>query len=348
MSIATAPAISQEQLTTTLDRLINKDRCILCFDKTLVEQLPDILVEHHRVRTSADARRHPAARALFDLVDPSHDTEYETCRLPELIQATGLDLSKWDCRGEVLPEDRNDFASYSNESFDRDLEGVLKLQSVLGQNLQYGEEKKVKPHLLEPSQVHQYLTWVTTPKRGRMERFFKCDFWTLQLRKWMMLRRLDKNAPSLSIGPRWLSEILYFRQVVGLEKHIGLDLHSEDDSLVKVGDMHDMPFGDNEFGFIFIKNTVDKSYDIRKLISEMVRVTKPGGIIAVDGNCLHGHATMLHRSDIQCAENLVPLFKAQAKVRTLVCQTIDISGQGDAAASNAKRNNARVAVKVLK
>jgi ubiquinone/menaquinone biosynthesis C-methylase UbiE len=70
--------------------------------------------------------------------------------------------------------------------------------------------------------------------------------------------------------------------VIGLRKTIGLDLFSYNRRLVRVGDMHQMPFEDSRFALIFQRNTFDKAYDIRKVLRECVRTLRPGGILATD------------------------------------------------------------------
>ena len=88
----------------------------------------------------------------------------------------------------------------------------------------------------------------------------------------------------LCIGPRWRGEIIFIRDKFNCEA-TGLDLFSKDESLVKVGDMHAMPFGDNTFDVVYQKNTFNKSYDIRECLSECVRVLRPGGALISD-ECL--------------------------------------------------------------
>lgn len=88
----------------------------------------------------------------------------------------------------------------------------------------------------------------------------------------------------LCIGPRWFEEIVYIKNRFGCDA-IGLDLFSNNLDLVKIGDMHDMPFADNSFDVVYQKNTFNKAYDIRKCLDECVRVLKPGGIIVSD-ECL--------------------------------------------------------------
>jgi SAM-dependent methyltransferase len=93
-----------------------------------------------------------------------------------------------------------------------------------------------------------------------------------------------KDKKVLCIGPRWIDEILFIRSKFGSDA-IGLDLFSNNEELVTVGDMHDMPFPDNSFDVVYQKNTFNKAYDIRKCLAECVRVLKPGGIIISD-ECL--------------------------------------------------------------
>jgi len=93
---------------------------------------------------------------------------------------------------------------------------------------------------------------------------------------------ISADEQHLTIGPRWVGEIHYFRQELGLPQTIGLDLFTHDDELVKVGDMHDMPFEDSTFGLVYQRNTFDKSYDIRTCLQECVRVLRDGGILISD------------------------------------------------------------------
>ena len=46
--------------------------------------------------------------------------------------------------------------------------------------------------------------------------------------------------------------------------------------------MHEMPFEDTTFGLVYQRNTFDKSYDIRTVCSECVRVLRDGGILISD------------------------------------------------------------------
>ncbi len=91
----------------------------------------------------------------------------------------------------------------------------------------------------------------------------------------------DEPKRVLCLGPRWASEITFISNVFNCNA-VGLDLFSYDLSLVKVGDMHKMPFVDNQFDIVYQKNTFNKSYDIRKCLDECVRVLKNGGALVSD------------------------------------------------------------------
>jgi SAM-dependent methyltransferase len=93
---------------------------------------------------------------------------------------------------------------------------------------------------------------------------------------------LSDEEPALTLGPRWVGEITYFREQLGLKGTVGLDLFSHDEDLVKVGDMHSMPFADSTFGLVYQRNTFDKSYDIRRCLGECVRVLRDGGVLISD------------------------------------------------------------------
>lgn len=108
------------------------------------------------------------------------------------------------------------------------------------------------------------------------------DPWTPLFQNLIAEGKLAANDPVLTLGPRWLGEIKYFRKVIGLRKTIGLDLYSYNRRLVVAGDMHAMPFEDSRFALVFQRNTFDKAYDIRKVLRECVRVLKNGGILVSD------------------------------------------------------------------
>ena len=90
-----------------------------------------------------------------------------------------------------------------------------------------------------------------------------------------------KNAKILSIGPRLESEIFNLIKNGFQKKNISaLDLQSYS-PLIKLGDMHKIPFNDNNFDIVFSGWVLSYSNEIEKAAAEMIRTVKNGGFIAI-------------------------------------------------------------------
>lgn len=95
------------------------------------------------------------------------------------------------------------------------------------------------------------------------------------------IETLPKTAKILSIGCRYEEEIFYlFAHGYSLRNIRGLDLFSYS-PLVDTGDMHRMPYGDSTWDAVICAWTLSYSNDLRRACTEIVRVTRPGGIVAV-------------------------------------------------------------------
>lgn len=332
-------------IVSCIDQIIQRRECVLSYDRDLVELLPDILQENHGVADAASVGKLRALAQLFDLLDPDGQQGRNIASLPGLITATGVDISKYNTYklGKRNANAAHDFNHWSEESVDDSVEAVLTLQKDLGRGAHNERSKRYDAHR-KASDLKRYLGSVTTPPPSLMERLQRRSFWEIKLAKWFSSGILRADLPSLSVGPRWVTEIEFFREIIGLRKHIGLDLFTDDTEMVVAGDMHKMPFDDSHFQFIFLKNVVDKSYDVRKLVQEVIRVMRPNGIVVVDQICGYGATTPLTRTDIQHARNLARIFGRFTTVRELVCEDVDISGIGDSAGTNETRYNARLAL----
>ena len=339
------PSQNHAAITACVDQIIQRRDCVLSYDRDLIELLPDILLENHGVANAASASQLPALAQLFDLLDPAGRQGRDIAALPDLIAASGADVSKYNTYklAERIANVANDFSHWSEKSVDDSVDAVLTLQKDLGMGAHNEGSKRYEAHR-KASDLKRYLRSVTTPPPSLMERLQRRSFWEIKLAKWLAGGMLQADLPSLSIGPRWVTEIEFFREIVGLRKHIGLDLFTDDAEMVMAGDMHKMPFDDGYFQFIFLKNVVDKSYDVRKLVQEVIRVMRPGGIVVVDQICGYGATTPLTRTDIQQARNLARIFSRYTTVRELVCEDVDISGIGDSADITETRYNARLAL----
>jgi len=95
------------------------------------------------------------------------------------------------------------------------------------------------------------------------------------------VRDIAKEAKVLSMGPRNEGELLL------LERHgfrwgniTGLDLFSYSPK-IEIMDMHYMTFADNSFDIVVCSRVLSYSENVKKAVSEIVRITKNGGIIAI-------------------------------------------------------------------
>lgn len=339
---------AREQLLFHLRRLIRRDHCVLSFDFDLIDTLPDILREQYGIRSESDVKRNSDLTAVFALLqanDPA--VTLGLAELPAVIRSTGAVLDEFVTRAAegLSGQKAGTFAKWSTASAKDRVGDAIELQKDLGMG-RYNATMQKYPAHRSNTELKGYLRSVTTAPPSILERILRKHFWELKFARWIRSGKIKPDRPSLSIGPRWLTEIEYFREVVGLKKHIGLDLFSDNPDLVTAGDMHAMPFPDRHFNFVFLKNTADKSYRIRRLVEELLRVTEPGGLIVVDQICGYGRCSPLSRTDIQRAENLFLLFRARVHVQALVCYDVDVSGLGDARANNETRRTARLAVQL--
>ena len=330
-----------------LDRLIIKQDCVLRYDHDLIADLPDILRENHNLRDDEEISKLPDLEELFQVLLPGERRSYSIQGLPDMLRSSGVPLEKYSSRAslERLASLARDFDHWSEQGADESLGSVIGLQKDLGMGRHNADQVRYEADRQVGNLVN-YLRSVTTPPPTLVERLLRRSFWELKLSRWLRKGVLDPMSPSLSVGPRWVTEIRFFREIVGLKGHVGLDIFSDDSDLVTAGDMHDMPFDDNYFQFVFLKNVVDKSYDVRRLVRELIRVVRPGGLVVVDQICVYHGTNPLGRTDIQKAANLKRIFEALCKVEGLVCHDIDVSGTGDAQKTGETRNNARLALRL--
>ncbi len=96
-----------------------------------------------------------------------------------------------------------------------------------------------------------------------------------------IIETLDAQSRILVIGPRNEFD-LYTLAGLGfrLENIVGLDLITYSPH-VQLGDMHDMQFEDQSFDAVVCGWTLSYSTDPRRAAREILRVTRPGGIVAI-------------------------------------------------------------------
>jgi len=91
----------------------------------------------------------------------------------------------------------------------------------------------------------------------------------------------QQSLKVLTIGPRSEAEIFDLIAAGFLPENIrGLDLISYSD-FVDLGDMHEMPYEDNSFDIVIIGWVLGYSNDITRVAQEVLRVSRPNGVIAI-------------------------------------------------------------------
>jgi SAM-dependent methyltransferase len=94
----------------------------------------------------------------------------------------------------------------------------------------------------------------------------------------LILARANLKGKTLSIGPRNEGEILLFYQH-GFTDVVGADLFSYS-PYIKIMDAHRMTFHDNTFDTVNCGWVFTYVHDLKKVISEIIRVSKDGALIA--------------------------------------------------------------------
>lgn len=95
------------------------------------------------------------------------------------------------------------------------------------------------------------------------------------------IKNLNANKVNLlCVGPRNEAEILLLK-LYGFKNSIGIDLFTYS-PLIKVMDMNFLEYADNTFDIYYSSCVLGYSPDVKRTISEAVRVTKHGGILVMN------------------------------------------------------------------
>jgi SAM-dependent methyltransferase len=268
-----APTVPADEI---LERLLPRDQLIDRFDATYLDDLPVILKELHGVDPAAPRTSDiwPDLARLWNLSGRDAD-DFELGELATgLVEGAGVSPARYTPLHNT-PQDQKRF-KYTRVKNWREAAGVRiargnRDSDAIGvvNRLQSGYS-----HDVQGGKVEVAFDALARPETG--------DPWSDLIRDLVAQGIIRADEPHLTIGPRWVGEIHYFRTQLGLPHTIGLDLFTHDEELVKVGDMHDMPFEDDSFGLVYQRNTFDKSYDIRTALAECVRVLRDGGVLISD------------------------------------------------------------------
>jgi len=311
-------------LQSAVSDLVRINKRVLSYDKSIISMLPEILYEDKGISPYSSLSDHKEIAPLSRFFPSSTIVD----DMPKLIISSGMDEFIFD-RINNDPDPR--FEAWSTKkapetsSESGTAKEIISLQSKLGKG-SFGSDGSGYDEQLD-IQSTNYLGHVSTRSHRSIAsrialKIFpelgSTGLWEKLIATLINRGMLSRYYPSLSVGPRWSTEIEYFRERFNLPMHIGLDLNSDSAGLIVRGDMHSTPFDDAHFQFIFIKNTVDKSYDIRKLVKELSRIVRPGGYIFVDQICGQSFCTPLTRTNIQKSSNLLTLFNAWSGTRKVL------------------------------
>jgi SAM-dependent methyltransferase len=95
-----------------------------------------------------------------------------------------------------------------------------------------------------------------------------------------VLALLKKGASVLCLGARQGTEVKAFQELGCFA--VGVDLNpGKDNPYVLRGDFHDLQFAAESADVVFT-NSLDHAFDVKKMLGEIGRVLKPGGLLIVE------------------------------------------------------------------
>lgn len=293
-----------ELIERFLDYLIEPSDCIDTYGRTYLDDLEIIAGENHGFDPEKQSFSDAATQDWFERIR----REWGFARFEDLAAYVRAHRGEFDI-ANVRP--RSAFqgeALFENEEAFRDL--------------------KEHSHSIEKSNAFQR-SWSMLARKelpfndkdaDSYENYMSGDRvnpWTYLIRREIRRGNLRRDDRVICIGNRWLGEIFYFRENLGLRGTVGVDLFSSDSGLVVAADMHDMPFDDGSIRMIFNRGLINKSYDVRLLIKEMLRVLADDGYLIVETPGPYGWGvSRLGRTDIKGVQNLLRLLRG--KVRRVI------------------------------
>jgi SAM-dependent methyltransferase len=84
----------------------------------------------------------------------------------------------------------------------------------------------------------------------------------------------------LCVGCRNGFELDRFR-ARGFEGVVGIDVFSQREDIL-IMDMHDMSFADDSFDVVYASHALEHSYDVDRVVREIVRVARNGAVVGVE------------------------------------------------------------------
>jgi SAM-dependent methyltransferase len=139
--------------------------------------------------------------------------------------------------------------------------------------------------------------WVVLRRLGQNRPPEYRDYLAVQLRRTLSKRETDPGVGAvtlinrvadqqpdggsvLCVGCRNALELDRFR-ACGFERVVGIDVFSQRAD-IKVMDMHEMTFPDDSFDIVYCSHALEHSYDVHRVVQEMVRVAREGAVVGVE------------------------------------------------------------------
>jgi SAM-dependent methyltransferase len=139
--------------------------------------------------------------------------------------------------------------------------------------------------------------WLTLRRLGKCRSGEYRDYLAIQLRRTLSKRDTDPGIGAvtlinrvaderrdggrvLCVGCRNALELDRFR-ARGFDDVVGIDVFSQRADIL-VMDMHEMLFPDNSFDVVYASHALEHSYDVNRVVREIVRVARDRAVIAAE------------------------------------------------------------------
>jgi SAM-dependent methyltransferase len=294
---AATTGTSTELIERFLDFLIDPNDCIDTLGRTYLDDLERIVAENHGFDERLQKFPDREVQAWFERVCAAHGFA-SIGELFAYVRAnhTRLDLANLRPRsafqGELMYEAEPSFQRLKKEGHSVEASNEFqRTMSMVGIT--------DLPELDRSADAFEMFM-----------RYDRMNPWTYLIRREIARGTLPRDSKVLCIGNRWAGEILYFRNTLGLKNAVGVDLISTNPDLVVAADMHDMPFEDGSVKMIFTRGTINKSYDVRLFVKEMLRVLAKDGFVIIETPGPFGFGvSRLGPTDVKSWSNLLRLFR---------------------------------------
>jgi SAM-dependent methyltransferase len=139
--------------------------------------------------------------------------------------------------------------------------------------------------------------WVGLRRLGKRHPPEYRDYLAIQLKRTLSKRETDpgigavtlinsvaegqpSHGPVLCVGCRNELELNRFRER-GFDDVVGIDIFSDSDDIL-VMDMHEMTFPDDSFDVVYASHSLEHSYNVQRVVSQIVRVARDGAVVGIE------------------------------------------------------------------